>query len=297
MKGIKAILSAVAILFCSCSTDNDYYSYLADPETSAETAKMRFVTSSGESVFDYTIQAKEMVIDWGDGSAFSEYIFFKNISETDSIAALSHSYSAQGAYDVVVKALQLRGLLLSRTGDNALTELSLTDCNRLRKLYCDNQPISELDISNCPELRVLSCGYPEGELSLTGISVPGKLGELYINGPMDSAKIELAGSDSLRIVQLKKTNLPNIQLGGLEKLTSIIMDSNEDLKNIYIGGNWTLSDIILTNNINLDAGALNDLFEGLPSVNNDRRYITLSGNKGDDSCNRNIAVSKGWVFR
>jgi len=296
MKKSIAILSTF-FLFFSCGSGEDYYSYLSDPETATETAKMKFVVSADQSVFDYTVQAKEMVIDWGDGSDFSEYIFFDNINQSDSIKTLSRTYSSQGTYDITVKAMQLRGLLLSRTGDNYLNEISLTGCRHLRKLYCDNQRIQEIDISECPELRVLSCGYPEGELSLTGVSTPKKLGELYINGPLESVNLELADSDSLRIIQLIKTNLPDIQLSGLGELEAIQINSCSDLANIYIGGNWLLSDIVLTDNTSLDAGALNDLFEDLPSVDNDNRYITLSGNKGDDTCNRNIAVSKGWSFR
>lgn len=296
MKKLITLL-LTAVLFLSCDNAEDYYSYLSQPDTVAETVKMKFAASTDKSVFNYTVQAKEMVIDWGDGTDFSEYILFDNINQSDSIKALLHSYSAGGTYDVTVKALQLRNLLLSSTGNNDITDISLSGCRHLLKLYCDNQPIEKIDITECPEIRVLACGYPDGELSLVGMSIPEKLGELYIKGPLESANLDITSSDSLRIIQLVKTNLADIHLSGLEKLKTLQIDSCTKLTNIYIGGNLLLSDIVLSKNTALDAGALNDLFESLPPAESDSRYITLSGNKGDDTCNRSIAVSKGWSFR
>lgn len=287
----------LAVLLLSCDKGEGYYSYLSDPEVKAEAVKMKFAVSSVQSGFNYTIQAKEMVIDWGDGSRLSEYVFFDDTDNTDAIKAITYPYASVGAYEIEVKALQLKNLLLSRSGENMLTELSLTDCLRLRNLFCDNQPISELDVSGCPELRILSCGYPDGELSLIGVAAPRKLGELYIKGPLTSKNLELANSDSLRIIRLENTNLPDIQLSNLPELRTIEINSCPDMENVYIGNNSLLSEVVLINNTSLDFEAINRLFENLPSANSDSRYITLSGNKGDDKCNKSLATSKGWIFR
>lgn len=293
------VIFLLVILFvASCGDGEDNYSYLSQPDVQAETATIKFETASNQSLFEYTLQAKEMVIDWGDGSPLGEYMFFGDIRETDSIKALSYTYTNPGAYDIKVKALQLRALLLSGSGDNSISELILTDCNRLRKLYCEDQPLTELDMKDCRELRVLSCGSSQQELTLNNLSVPLKLGELYINGPLSSGDLDLSMNDSIRILELRKTNLTFIQLGGLPELRSVNFEACPGLTNIYLGENSLLSEVILTNNTSLDAGALNDLFEGLPQTSDDdRRYITLSGNKGDDLCNKNIALSKGWSFR
>lgn len=296
MKKITVCLFSI-ILLISCGDGEQYYSYLSEPGIRSETLRMKFVASASQPVFNYAIQSKEMVIDWGDGSALSEYVFFDNINYSDSIKALSHPYTSAGTYNIEVRALQLRGLRLTLSEKDSITELSLTDCIRLRSLYCDNQPISALDISDCPELRVLSCGYPEGKLFLTGLFTPRKLGELYVKGPLIPENLEVAQCDSLRIIHLENSNQPNIRLNNLPELKVIEINSCPDLKNIYIENNTLLSDIVLTNNESLDADALNKLFEGLPLSAELQRHITLWGNKGDKACNRSIATSKGWTFR
>lgn len=296
MKKIAACLF-LAVFFISCGDGEGYYSYLSEPGIGSESVKMKFVASGSQPLFNYAIQSKEMVVDWGDGSPLSEYFFKDDIDDSGSIKAISHFYASAGTYAIEVRALQLRGLRLSLSGKDTITELSLTDCFRLRSLFCDNQPIPVLDISGCPELRILSCGYPGGSLLLTGLYTPRKLGELYIKGPLTTETLEVTQCDSLRVIHLENSNQSAIRLNNLSELKTIGINSCAELTNIYIENNTQLSDIVLTNNSSLDAGALNKLFEALPLSAQLQRYITLSGNKGDDACNRSIATNKGWNFR
>jgi hypothetical protein len=51
------------------------------------------------------------------------------------------------------------------------------------------------------------------------------------------------------------------------------------------------------NNNQLSASALNALFSSLPTINEgDEGQIIINGNPGEDTCDKSIAINKGWRF-
>ena len=51
---------------------------------------------------------------------------------------------------------------------NQLSELDVTKCLSLRRLYCSNNQLSELDVTNCTKLMELSCGANVTVIGYTG---------------------------------------------------------------------------------------------------------------------------------
>jgi len=292
-----SILICLTVILGSCQTDDSPYSYLSDPDTVTDMVQLKLNVADNSIPLNCILQANEMFIEWGDSSKPTDFVFRGSADSIEAIKAVSHSYTSTGDYDISVKALKLRNIRLTNTDKNDFSELKLYNCSSLLKLYCENQPITELDLSDCPVLEELSCGFPEGTLSVSDISKIKRLRILSINGPISDDNLDLSLNDSLKIVSFDKTNLDNIQMTGLQALASITVNNCDKIKNIYLLNNSKLKLLVFTNNSNLEASTLNDIFESLPQVSGVDNIIVLKGNKGDTNCNRYLATSKGWVFK
>lgn len=286
-----------AIILPSCQTDDSPYSYLSNPDITSDMVLMKYKVTDSSSPFNYIFRAGEMYVEWGDSSKPTDFVFKGSTDSVILIKAISHNYSSPGDYDIKLKALKLVSIDISQTGSNVFSELELHNCLYLKNLHCKNQPIAELNISNCPVLEELSCGYSEGELNLSDLSVLKQLRILYVNGALSNNYPDLSLNDSLKTVSFNETNFENIQLTNLKALTNITINNCSRIKNIYLLNNVGLKQLVISNNTALEATALNEMFESLPSVSGIDNIIVLKGNKGDSNCNRYLATSKGWVFK
>ncbi len=295
MNKFLLILLSGCLLF-SCNTEDRPYSYLCESDTGAETVELAYTVADVQSPFKYTFQAREMCIDWGDNPGQQDYIFTGENDSINTIKPISHIFSSNSDYNIKVKSLRLSALVLSRFDDNVITKLELSGCENLRSLYCENQPIPEIDVSHCPLLRELSCGYPEGTQAVSDLASINLLKILSVNGPLNMDNLNLTANDSLHIASFNNTNLGKVQFTELKELSSISFKNCESLVSVYLSNNDKLSKIVLANNTSLEAEALNDIFRSLSQAPNTGGIIVLMGNKGDATCDRSIATSKGWIF-
>lgn len=266
----------------SCNSDETPYSYLSRPDAVSETVDLKLHVLDDNARFYYLIQANEMYIVWGNGAKDSEYVL-KNKNLIDEVKPTNTLYPVKGEFDLKIKTLGLKKLDFSKTNDtiiaaniaNTISALVLTDCKNIKDLRFTNQPIPSVDLSNCTTLNTLYCGYTEGVQTITGWDKLTELETVSINGSMGESVLNLTASDSLRVVSIAHTDAKVINLGGLMALKTIELKDNSLL----------------------DAAALNILFTALPKVSESGYTISLTGNKGDDECNKSIATQKGWSFK
>lgn len=272
----------LSIILVSCSSDETPYSYLSRPDAVAETARLKLSVSADNSSFYYLIQSKEMYLIWGDGAKDTEYVL-KNKVVIDSIKPTEYIYPKSGDYDVQIKTLGLIKLDLSKIDNaqieknkqNSISELTLTNCESITDLRFANQPIASVDLTGCTTLKTLYCGYPDGVQSLTGLDKLENLETIFINGSLGTASANFTASDSLRSISISHSGFTSLNIDGLAAVKTIVLKDNSQLS----------------------SDALNILFTALPHAKNTEYTISLSGNKGDDECDKSIAVKKGWTFK
>ena len=77
----------------------------------------------------------------------------------------------------------------------------------------------------------------------------------------------------------------------------ILCATGNQLTSLDVTENTVLIELYCSNN-QLSTDALNTLFNTINSNSNNlsNKYISIEKNPGTDACDRNIAVSKGWIF-
>lgn len=284
-------------LLTSCETNQEAYSYLCDADASGEIVELTYDNIDNSSPFKYTIQSREMCIQWGYSTNPSDYIFMGNTDSIVAIKPIVHNFPSSGEYGVKIKSLELKGLDLSKVDSNEIKSLKLTKCDKLQRLFCKNQPITELDLSGCPLLIELVCGYTGGTQTLSDITKLSELRFLSINGATNIVDFNFSANDSLQTVSFSQANLTQLHLDSLKILASVVIDGCSSFQYLSLSNNNNLVELSLTNNTSLDSDALNEIFRELPQAKNANCTITLGGNKGDNSCDRSIALDKGWTFK
>lgn len=96
--------------------------------------------------FKGEISAKELEINWGDGS-ISTY-------KDKDYHSVFHDFEGEGLYHIRVSGMDIRSINVSRL---SLTELTLKDCRFLEYLDCSVNELNTLDLSGCPNLEELYC--------------------------------------------------------------------------------------------------------------------------------------------
>jgi len=145
----------IAIGLLSCSSDNLPYSYLSGQEVEAEIIEFKYTASADTLVLKQTFQAQEMYIVWGDEASPEEVVFRGKKDSIDAIKAITHNFPEMGVYDVKIKALQLRGIVLDSINKQQIAEVKLTKTTNLLRFTCDSQNITELDFSECSKIERL----------------------------------------------------------------------------------------------------------------------------------------------
>lgn len=336
-KYIFFLLSTFVLV--SCTTDSNSLAFVI-PDNQAEIAKIELSSQSPSTSFYYSILAREMMIEWGDGSRNSEYVY--NDIDWVSIRPIEHLYTQAGTYSVNVRTSSPRWFNFSKNDSSSLatsiTKLDLVNCYTLSELYCRNQPLSDLDLSSCdslsvldianasvsnltlksdnrikhlnisntalalfdaqsvPFVRSLSIGSQASSQEVVNIETLSDLRQISINGKITKTNLDLSLNDSLQTVEALASNIEELNIQQLTVIDSLSLKKCADLTSIKMGSNSNLSQITLIDNTSLAASALDNIFAALPLITNRKATILLSGNAGDNACDRSIATAKGWVF-
>ena len=327
-------------LFVSCTTDNDSLAFVI-PDNQAEVAELELSTQTASTSFYYSLLAKELIIEWGDKTRTSEYVYPGD--GWSSIRPIVHLYAEPATYLVNVRTNSPLSFDFSRNDStnysSTISKINLTNCYTLSELYCRNQPISDLDLSSCNNLSVLDIAnasvsnltlkfgnkikninisntslalfdaqnvpsvesltigtnnFPQDVANIESLRY---LKLIYIDGKISKTNLDLSTNDSLQIVQALNANIQQLNLEQLNSLNSLSLTQCRSLQSIKIASNSKLSQITLVDNISLSASAIDSLFSRLPLITDRNGTILLSGNAGDNACDRSIATARGWTFR
>jgi Leucine-rich repeat (LRR) protein len=88
--------------------------------------------------------------------------------------------------------------------------------------------------------------------------------------------------------------LTTLNLTGCTSLGSLDCSGNQ-LTSLDVSSLTSLSSLLGFNN-QLSSNALNTIFENLPEGIPSVSHLIIENNPGSDTCNRGIAINKGWFF-
>lgn len=201
--------------------------------------------------------------------------------------------------------------------EQPIVELDLTDCDNLRvldirlssvsdlrlktttllqTLYIDNTQISSLDAGSIPLVENLSVGNATQEQEIKNRRFLKSLKRLYLRGRISETNLNVLENDSLQYLSATDANVVQVDMRKLAQIDSISFVRCNQLELIYLESNPRIRRIELVDNPRLSAAALNTLFRSLPQTDAKGRYLKLSGNAGDEHCDRSIATRKGWII-
>ena len=135
-------------------------------------------------------------------------------------------------------------------------------------LYCFDNHLTYLDVSKNTELKELHCS-----------------GNQIVS-------LDLSNNINLTNLQCYHNKIKSLDMRQNPVLFELLC-SNNQLTGLFVDSN-NLVRLDCDNN-QLNAAALDALFEMLPD-NSMSKLIVINDNPGTNSCNRNIATGKGWVF-
>lgn len=187
-------------------------------------------------------------------------------------------------------------LLLLDIAGASISDLTFKLDNKINKMDINNTGLTFLDVSQVPHLQSLSIGIDTLPQQIVGIEALSDLKSISVKGKIAAINLDLSQNDSLQIFEALETNIQQLNLQYLAFLDSVSVKSCSDLTGIKLGSNNSLSSLKLIDNTSLSATSLNTIFGELPLATGRRATIRLSGNAGDNTCDRSIATSKGWVF-
>ena len=139
----------------------------------------------------------------------------------------------------------------------------------IMKLNCSRNELTSLDVSKAKTLTSLSCG--NNQLSILDLSKNTELTSLSIhNCPLTS--LDVSKNNALRYLTCYYNKLTNLDVSESNELITLICQGNQ-----------------------LTGSVLDNLFRMLPN-NEGEKIISIIQNPGEESCNKSIAMDKGWRF-
>jgi hypothetical protein len=201
--------------------------------------------------------AQTVIALWGDGEATVDW----GDGKSDKLVIQPVNREENGTYFAHIYTSGSGNYTASITGSN-ITGLEIKFDDATGK-------IENLDVSKCASLTRLYCR--SCRLKTLDVSKNTALTELQCSN--NQLKI-LDVSQNTALLELKC---------GSNKLTIVETDKNTALTYLECNDN------------KLTATALNNLFRNLHSNNLESKYIYIGGNQGTNTCDRSIAVTKGWT--
>ena len=173
----------------------------------------------------------------------------------------------------ILEIEDLTDLQVLHLNDTLIYNIYFDDLISVYELDISGTPIASLDVSNLTNLEFL---YAGGTNSFTSLI----LGNIPINN------LSVINSPSLTFIDVSQC--PNIAYIGADNcgLTSINATG--------VVGAFSLCDISISNN-NLNASALNTLFNDIGLGNSVFTTIDAQNNPGSATCDKTIAEAKGWI--
>ena len=314
MKNLFEMMKTSAYLICfivsvclyACSNENQDI-----PSDTLKSGQIEIKVNPGKNNdVSFTAIADKITIDWGDGHVeqFTGYS-----------TPLSHSYANQDLKTITIQTEKLvwfATILELMSIDGQLTwgyfrEMRFGEMNTLARLTIGCPTLSVLEIEKASALIQFNLS---GQL-LTSFDVSGltALEEFHcsdnsftsldlrslhtlktfacVNNPLTS--LDLRGLTSLITLSCASNQLTTLNLTGCTSLGSIDCSRNQ-LTSLDISGLTSLSNLLCFNN-QLSSNTLNTIFENLPERTGTSMLI-IENNPGFDTCNREIAINKGWYF-
>lgn len=201
-----------------------------------------------------------------------------------------------------------------------LEHLDISRCSKLKSIQVYTNPkLTSLRFGNHPELTSLNCFSND----LTFLSLKGleELREVNCSYNPNLSTIETDDNMAVNILQCNHCNfksmdflyqmpvlrdlicycneLVELDLSGLFSLTYLNCHANK-LTRLYISSSNNIQWLECYSN-RLDKDALNNLFEVLPDVTSYtplwRFKICFYDNPGENTCNKNLLLQKGWAVK
>ena len=274
----------------------------------------------------FSVTAANITIDWGDGSV-------EEFTLNGTTEVLTHSYTNRELQTIIVDTKSMTEFGLGLYGsykelrfgnnptleyldcyNNGLTILSIEKASALTYLSCGYNQLKSLDVSGCVALKILYCEYNQLKtLNINGCTALTVLG-CYKNqlSSLDMSKCtelmvlscsynELMALDVSKCTGLLSLGCSDNKLTLLDvtkcvELNGFSCDYNR-LTTLDVSKCINLTDLSCRGN-QLTATDLNSLFNSLPNKYDVFQYfsIYIANNPGTDTCDKSIAIAKGWDF-
>lgn len=241
----------IALLMTACTTDDNAPS-LSIPEKDSERVEMELSVESASSPFYYLIQAKETIINWGDGTKPLEYVFLGDIRDLNTLNPIQRSYASGGTYRLKISTYRPLAFNFSRgiegeSVTNQISELKLTNCWNLRELYCKNQSqLTTLDLKSCDNLRILN--ITGSGVNLLDLKKENKLDSLVItNTQIEAFDCTYIGNIQQLAIGNNSFESDIQNIPSLKRLKTLSVEGNIKDTHLNLIQNDSLQTVSLTN--------------------------------------------------
>jgi hypothetical protein len=175
---------------------------------------------------------KEFTVNWGDGAI--ETIISDNDNSIYRATTLYHTYDKAGEYKVIIATsdTNCRFTYFDCSGSNQLTNLDLTGCSALTRLWCQKNQLANLNLTGCSALTDLSC-Y-DNQLKHLDLTDCLALQDLKCQDNQLKS-LDLTVCSALQNLDCQDNQLTNLDVSGCSALTDLNCDNNQ-LTNLNLSG-------------------------------------------------------------
>lgn len=253
------VCSALLIGFSSCSSeDEDEPSNGNGSQLKKEQIELRGNPNDNDNKLSFTVQAKKLSIDWGDGN-------IEDYTPNGNSLNVFHVYSNSNYKTILIRAEEITTFTI-KNKEGKIQEFRTGDCFNLKEINISSQPLTVFDITQCVNLIKLYYYNSQAELNITKCP---KLESLECR-ENNLNELDLSKSVNLKMLNCMSNSLTKIDIAKCPKLIRLNCENNR------------LSDT-----------ELNTIFRNLPPTNGS---ICIYSNPGVGTCDTQIAINKGWTI-
>lgn len=177
-----------------------------------------------------------------------------------------------------------------------LTALDLRNQLELEELHCSGNAITKLSLKGLRNLKEIDCSFNES-LSIIEYDDNNVIGTLYVSGCNFRSMSFINRMSSLRELNCNSNKLTELDLSEHESICYVDCSNNKISSLKIPSWSYILQRLDCRSNM-LGKDALNSLFEDLKVTSNSHyenpRYIYYFDNPGENTCNREVPLQKGW---
>ena len=302
MKTIKifAFLSMLSMLMLACTVvhygdeDDDNNNSSSGGSNNLKTGQIEMkVYPDNDNKVSFWATTGKITIDWGDG-------YIDKLTLNGNQQEFYHTYPNNNLKTIYIESEKLQGLGKGGGryaqiwgGKGVIKELYLGEMNELNDLFCSNGGLTVLEIKKAHSLFMIDCSRNQlTSLDLRGCSIIPFL--LCQDNQLTSL---IRGSTKVGLLDCSNNQLTSLDVR--DSSLGLFNCSNNQLTALDIRGCIGLYQFDCSRN-ELSSNDLNSLFENLQDINNSIYgewgigELKISGNSGYSSCNKAIAINKGW---